>query len=36
VQVDIAAGEAFIELDEGADAVRLVLEGGRWRIPPQG
>jgi predicted component of type VI protein secretion system len=35
VQVDIEAGEAFIELDEGADAVRLVLENGRWRLPPQ-
>jgi pSer/pThr/pTyr-binding forkhead associated (FHA) protein len=35
VRVDIEAGEAFIELDEGADPVRLVLESGRWRIPPQ-
>ncbi|HEX2233468.1 MAG TPA: FHA domain-containing protein [Thermoleophilaceae bacterium] len=35
VQVDVEAGEASIELDEGADAVRLVLEEGRWRIRPQ-
>jgi pSer/pThr/pTyr-binding forkhead associated (FHA) protein len=35
VRIDIEAGEAFIELDEGADTVRLVLEDGRWRIPPQ-
>jgi predicted component of type VI protein secretion system len=35
VQVDIEAGEAFIELNEGAEPVRLVLENGRWRIPPK-
>ncbi len=34
VQIDTEAGEATIELAEGADRVRLVQEEGRWVLKP--
>ena len=34
VELDFEAGEARIEMDEGSDSVRLVLEDGVWRIKP--
>jgi predicted component of type VI protein secretion system len=34
LQVDVDAGEATIELDEGGDRVRLRHEDGRWVLEP--
>ena len=36
IELDLEAGEARIELDEGADAVTLVHEDGRWQLRPGG
>ena len=36
IELDLAAGEARVALDEGSDAVRLVFEDGRWQIVPPG
>ena len=35
VEFDFEAGEARIQLEEGSDSVRLVLEDGAWRMKPQ-
>ena len=32
VEIDLAAGEARITLSEGSDSVRLVYDGGVWRL----
>ena len=34
IEVDPAAGQASVSLDESSDEVRLVHEGGRWRFRP--
>ena len=34
LEVDFESGEAWIELDEESDPVRLVNEDGRWRLAP--
>ena len=34
VEFDFEAGEGRIELEDGSDSVRLVLEDGAWRIKP--
>jgi hypothetical protein len=32
IELDLEAGEARLQLDEGSDTVRLVFEDGAWRI----
>jgi hypothetical protein len=34
VDVDFEAREARLELGDAAEPIRLVLEGGRWRVAP--
>jgi pSer/pThr/pTyr-binding forkhead associated (FHA) protein len=34
LELDLEAGEARLQLDEGSDTVRLVFEDGAWRIRP--
>ena len=32
IEVDVAAGQATVALDDGADEVTLVQDEGRWRL----
>ena len=34
IELDLEAGEARLQLEEGSDTVRLVYEDGSWRIRP--
>jgi predicted Ser/Thr protein kinase len=34
IELDLEAGEARLQLEEGSDTVRLVYEDGAWRIRP--